>query len=793
MNLSRSWLEAFLGRSLDAADVAHRLAMRAAPTDEITDLHAALEPIVVGRVEEARTHPNADRLTVCLVDDGSGETRHVVCGAPNVKTGGYYPFIRVGDELPGGMRIEQRKIRGEVSQGMLCSARELELGDDHDGILELEGTPTPGSSFRDLLGLRDQRLLLDVTPNRGDLLSHKGVARELAASHGVPFRLPALPGTIEEPPAIHRVDSASGYTGDLEVRIDDLDGCGRFLGAVVRGVKVGPSPHWLRQRMESVGLRSISNVVDATNYVMMELGQPLHAYDLGTLRGNLVTARAARAGESVETLDGVHRKIAADMLVIADGEGVVGVAGVMGGKATEVGPETVDLFLECAWFAPTRVRAARKALAIPSEASHRFERGVDKWNGPEALRRCLEVILRSAGGRVEYPPVDVWPGQEHPPRIFLRQARVAQVLGLDLPLQTIEKALVAIGATVVSKPDDHRLAVEVPGWRTDLIEEIDLVEEVARQYGYENIPSDLRPYRRSTLPDSRASIAERRVRRGLVGQGLLEVVTLPFEPTDPGATVEVQNPLSGDHRFLRRDLLPGLIREVERNWAAQTRDIRLFEIGTVFLPGEPGARPTEQIRVAVAITGARAPAHWTTGAKAEDLDQWDLKGLFEQALSLANRGAVLQVEDGGGGWYAEAPDGIVVGRAGVLSADAPRWAAGLFGFEVEVTPAEDAPMIFVPYATTPKAERDLALVVPDELTAAEILRVVTAEAGPLLESTSVVDEYRGTGIPEGARSLAVRLVFRSPERTLRDEEVDSVVRKICSTLAQEHHVVLRAS
>ncbi len=793
MNLSRSWLEAFLGRSLDAAEVAHRLAMRAAPTDEIADLHAALEPIVVGRVEEARAHPNADRLSVCLVDDGSGEPRHVVCGAPNVKTGGYYPFIRVGDELPGGMRIEQRKIRGEVSQGMLCSPRELGLGEDHDGILELDGSPTPGSSFRDLLGLRDQRILLDVTPNRGDLLSHKGVARELAASYGVPFRLPALPGTIEEPPAINRVDSISGRTGEIEVRIDDRDGCGRFLGAVVRGVKVGPSPRWLRQRMESVGLRSISNVVDATNYVMMELGQPLHAYDLGTLRGNLVTARAARAGETVETLDGEHRKLSEGMLVIGDGEGVVGVAGVMGGQATEVGPETVDLFLECAWFSPRRVRAARKALAIPSEASHRFERGVDKWNGPEALRRCLEVILRSAGGRVEDPPVDVWPGQEHPPRIFLRQARVAQVLGLDLSIATIEKALVAVGATVVAKPGDQRLAVEVPGWRTDLAEEIDLVEEVARQYGYENIPSDLRPYRRSTLPDSPASVAENRVRRGLVGQGLLEVVTLPFEPSDPGAAVEVQNPLSGDHRFLRRDVLPGLIREVERNWGAHTRDIRLFEIGTVFLPGEEGGRPTEQIRVAAVLTGARAPAHWTGGGKVEDLDQWDLKGLFERTLSLAHLGAVLQVEDGGGGWFAKAPDGRVVGRAGMPSADAPRWAARLYGLEIEVTSAEQGRVVFAPYATTPKTERDLALVVPDDLSAETILSVVTGRGGPLLESSTVVDEYRGPGIPEGARSLAVRLVFRSPERTLRDEEVDSVVQTVCSTLAREHHVVLRTS
>ncbi|MEK7379582.1 MAG: phenylalanine--tRNA ligase subunit beta [Gemmatimonadota bacterium] len=791
MNISRRWLEAFLDRPLDPQDLAARLAMLGAPADAVMDLAGELSALVVGRVDGTHPHPNAERLTVCAVNDGSGTLHQVICGAPNVTVGKSYPFARIGVTLPGGLTLEKRKIRGETSHGMLCSARELGLGEEHDGILELDGEPPPGSSFVDHLGLGDHRLVLDITPNRPDLLGHKGVARELAASLGVPMRLPQLPGEGPELPPITRVASGEATTAGLTVRIDDVIGCGRFLGAVIHGVTIGRSPDWLRRRLEAAGVRSINNVVDATNYVLLELGQPLHAYDLARLRGNLIAARSAQAGERLTTLDGVTRTLAPGMLVIGDGERVVGVAGVMGGEDTEVRTDSTDLFLECAWFSPGRVRATRTALGITSEASYRFERGVDRWNGPEALRRALEIILRTAGGTVAAAPVDIWPDQAHPPRIFLRRARVTQVLGIALPLKEIEKALVAVGATVVAKPDDDRIAVEVPGWRPDLVEEIDLVEEVARHYGYDNIPSELRPFRVGSYLDSPIEDAADRVRRGMVAEGLLEVVTLPLGPADPEGAVALQNPLSADHGFLRRRLLPGLIREVERNWSAHQRDIRLFEVGTSFLPSGGAGAPHEELHLAAVLTGGRAPAHWTASGKIPDVDLWDLKALFEEAVLLAQPGTVVQVE--GRGWVARRADGTKVGEASRLDADRPNWAGPVFGFEVVVDPAVEGALGFTAFPTTPSVERDLALVVPDGVTAASVQEATRAAAGGLLESVAVVDEYRGKGLPPGTRSLAIRLVFRAADRTLRDPEVDAAVGRVCSALEKRHHVVLRTA
>ena len=791
MNISRRWLEAFLGRSLDADDVAARLAMLGAPADAIVDLAGPLRVIVVGRVEEAHPHPNADRLRVCTVNDGSDTLHQVICGAPNVTVGKCYPFARLGVTLPGGLTLEKRTIRGETSHGMLCSARELGLGEEHDGILELEGDPTPGGSFVDHLGLGDHRLVLDITPNRPDLLGHKGVARELAASMGLPLRLPALPGPSPELPPITRVAGVEGTTAGVTVRIEDLGGCGRFLAAVVHGVTVGPSPDWLRRPLAAVGVRSINNVVDATNYVLLELGQPLHAYDLAKLRGTAVAARLATAGERLTTLDGVGRTLVAGMLVIGDSEGVIGVAGVMGGKETEVRATTTDIFLECAWFAPGPVRATRTGLGISSEASYRFERGVDRWNGPEALRRALEIILRTTGGTLAAAPVDVWPDQAHPPRIFLRRGRVAQVLGIDLPLKEIEKALVAVGATVVAKPDDDRIAVEVPGWRPDLVEEIDLVEEVARHYGYDRIPSDLRPFRVGSQVDSPSDAAADRVRRGMVAEGLLEAVTLPLGPAHPDGAVGLKNPLSVDHGFLRRRLLPGLIREVERNWSAHLRDIRLFEVGTVFTPATGSGAPLEAGHLAVVVTGGRSPAHWTGSGKVSDVDRWDLKALFESAVLLAQAGAAVQVE--GAGWIARRADGSVVGEARRLTADSPNWAGELYGIEIVVDPGASTALRFVEFPTTPSVERDVALVVPEEVSALAVQEVARSAGGEALESVSVVDEYRGKGLPAGSRSLAIRLVFRSPDRTLRDQEVESAVGRICTALEKRHDVVLRTA
>jgi phenylalanyl-tRNA synthetase beta chain len=786
VNISLRWLEAFLRRDLDAGDATARLTMLGAPVDAVEPVHAELAPFVVARVLEVGPHPDpkATKVRLTQVDDGTGQALSVICGAPNVTAGKSYPFARLGTRMPGakGFTIEARPIRGVVSQGMLCSARELGLGEDQDGILELATDAAPGTPLLEVLPLADMRLVVDVTPNRPDLLGHKGVARELSASYGVPFRLPQIPGgeLLDVPPA--RRAGASDVVGGVRITIEDIESCPRFHAAVIRGAAVGPSPEWLRRRLEAVGVRSINNVVDATNYVMFELNQPMHAYDLSKLRGNALTVRRARAGERVVTLDDVERPLTPEAVAIADAEGVIGIAGIMGGAGTEVSSESRDILLEAAWWDPGRTRRTRRDLNLSTEASYRFERQIDLWGGEAAMRRCIELVLATAGGTLIETPIDLWPAPTHPPRIFLRPGRVAQVLGVELSWHDIEKYLVALGATVVSKPDDGRIAVDVPGWRPDLQREIDLVEEVARLHGYDAFPSDLRPFRVGQLPDAPEEAATAAVRRGLVAEGFYEVVSLPMGPAHDPDSVRLLNPLAADDAYLRRRLLPGLVRLVEANWANRVADVRLFEIGTAFAAGRPGERPREERRVAAVLTGRHEPEHWT-GTGAAPFDIWDLKGRLERAVALAIPGADVQVE--GQGWVVRDHAGRVVGDGGQLAADTPPWAAPLFGFELLVDAGPRRPAPFAPLPTTPSSERVLALLLPEGVRARDVEALLHRIGAPLLERIEVESDYRGPELPPGTRSVAFRLTFRAADRTLRDSEVDEAEARLLAALAEE--------
>jgi phenylalanyl-tRNA synthetase beta chain len=786
MNVSLRWLEDFLRRELDARDVAHRLAMLGAPVDAVEPLYQDLAPFVVAEVLEVGPHPDpkATKVRLTKVDDGTGQPLTVVCGAPNVAAGKRYPFARLGTRMPGpkGFTIEARPIRGVVSQGMLCSARELGLGEEHDGILELATDAAPGTPLLEAVPLADTRLVVDVTPNRPDLLCHKGLARELSASYGVPFRLPSIPGAerLDLPSARHT--GAADIVAGLSISIEDATSCPRFHAAVIRGARVGPSPDWLRQRLEAVGVRSINNVVDATNYVMFELNQPMHAYDLAKLRGGRLVVRRARAGERLVTLDDVERPLTPEMVAIADGESVIGLAGVMGGANTEVGPESRDVLLEAAVWDPPRVRRTRRDLNLSTEASYRFERGIDRWGGEAAMRRCVELVLATAGGALVEPPVDLWPVQSHPPRIFLRPARVAQVLGVELPWAELERLLVAIGATVVSKPGDGRIAVDVPGWRPDLCREIDLIEEIARLHGYDSFPADLRPFRVGNLPDAAAEAITAAVRRGLVAEGFYEVVSLPMGAADGEGSVRLLNPLAADEAWLRRRLLPGLVKLVEANWANRVADVRLFEIGTAFTAGPAGARPGEERRVAAVMTGRREPPHWAAPAPPA-FDLWDLKGRLEAAIALAVPDAEVQVE--GQAWVVRDRAGRVVGGGGPLPADAPPWAAPLFGFELQLDPAPRRPAPFAPLPTTPSSERVLALLLPQGVAARQVEDVLRRAGGQLLERVDIESDYRGAELPAGTRSVAFHLTFRAADRTLRDAEVDQVEARLLAALTGE--------
>ena len=791
MNLSRRWLEALLDRPLDARETADRLSNLCAPVDGIVPLHHDLGDVVVARVLDVKKHPDADRLSLCQVDAGGGAPVEVVCGAPNVTAGKTYPYAPVGATLPGGLKLERRKIRGVVSNGMLCSAKELGLGQDHAGILELDTAAAPGTRFLDALPVADEQIILDVGANRPDLLCHRGVARELAAVDGGRVKLPAVPGAtgaglnLATPRRAAREGTVDGVT----VRLEDGDGCRRYLALVIRGVTVGKSPAWLADRLAAVGQRSVNSVVDAANYVMFELNQPMHAFDLAMLRGPAVVIRRAHAGETIVTLDGVARTLTAEMTAICDADRPTIVAGVMGSAESEVTDRTTDLVLECAYFDPARTRRTRRALALSSESSYRYERGIDLWGMPDALRRAVEIITAVAGGAVREAALDLWPEPEQPRAVFLRPARVDHLLGVPIPRQEVERLLTSVG--FVALPKDDRWAVQVPGWRPDVTREVDLIEEVARLRGYDTFPDELRAFRPGTVPDSPVEQAKDRVRATLAQAGFYEARTLSLGPAGGPGAVAVTNPLSAEDAYLRMALLPGLVRRVEHNWAERNRDVRLFEIGTVFRAGkrEEGSGkdglPEEWVSVAAVLTGGRTPPHWSGGAKVPDMDIWDLKYHFELAVLASHPGATVRPAETVGGWEAISGDGSVVGSAATLEGDAPEWAAPLLGFEVRLAAGAGERVQYRPLPVTPAVEQDLALVLPGGIAAAAVESVIRKSAGPLLERLTVFDEYRGTELPAGARSVAWHCVFRDPGRTLRAEEVEQGLRAALSALESE--------
>ena len=816
MIVSRRWLEALLGRPLDAREVAEQVTMHAAPVDAVVPLHQDLGDVVIGRVLEVKKHPNADRLSLCRVDAGAVEGPvDVVCGAPNVQAGKTYPYAPVGATLPGGVKLERRKIRGVESNGMLCSAKELGLGVDHAGILELDTTAPPGSRFVDVVPVADHQIVIDVPANRPDLLCHKGVARELAAAMGGTVKLPPISGTggagraapaggdaalggrrrapsaREDVPARAAEPGVaagpsgrvlSGVVDGVEVRLEDPEGAPRYMIAVIRGVHVGPSAAWLTARLSSIGQRSINNVVDATNYILFELDQPLHAFDLAKLNGPAVVVRRAKPGEKIVTLDGLTRTLTADMTAICDAKRPTIIAGVMGSADSEVSAATTDLVLECAYFQPTRIRRTRRALELSSESSYRFERGIDMLGMPDALRRAIELIIAVAGGELREPPLDLWPEPQQERTIFLRPERVAHLLGVPVEPAEIERRLTSVGFFVA--PKDGRLAVQVPGWRPDVTRDVDLIEEVARLKGYDAFPDELRPYRPGTVPDAPEEQARARVREGMVRAGLLEARTIPLGPADGPNSVRILNPLSAEEAHLRRRLLPGLVRRVEHNWASRNRDVRLFEVGTVFRVGT-GA-PEEWTSVAAVLTGARRPPHWSEGAKLPDMDIWDLKHHFELAVELAAPGCNLEPASGGEvGWVAVQRGGEVVGHAGPLEADAPVWAGPLFGLEVRLAVTGRGPVVYRPLPVQPPVELDVALVLPEGVSAARVVEVLQRAVGPLLERLEVFDEYRGPGIPAGHRSVAWHCTFRDPARTLREAEVNVALARGLAALEDE--------
>ncbi len=802
MNVSYRWLRDLVpGLDLSPAEVAEHLALRGAPVEGIEAPGEGLQDVIVAHVVTAGPHPNADRLSLCTVDAGAGIVQ-VVCGAPNVQADGWYPFVPVGATLPGDVHIRKAKIRGEYSEGMLCSARELGLGADHSGLLEIEGDFEPGQSFIRALGLDDATLDVEITANRGDLLSHAGVARELASRGDGRVELPEIP---EDPQArlVYEEGSPEVRAGAVSIRIDDPDLCSRYLGAVIRGVRVGPSPAWLQERLRGAGARPINNVVDATNYVMLELGQPLHAFDLAKLEGSSIVVRRASAEEKTfTTLDDEERRLGPDMLMICDAARPVALAGVMGGLDSEVDATTADVLLECALFDPRSIRSTRRALVMSTDASYRFERGVDPEGMRAAVERAVGLILATAGGALDGPVLDVHPGSFEPATVRLRLSRIERVLGVPIDAKRVQELLVPLGFQITGEADDT-LLVRVPGFRSyDVTREIDLIEEVARTHGYDRFPTELGAYRPGTVPDHPMFGLEDELRRHLAAAGLFEAHTPAFVAEGEG-DLEVSNPLNAREPFMRRALLPSLLRRVEYNLARGNRDVRLFEIGTSFRATASGAPPREETHLAVTMTGLREPAHWSRPD--EPFSVWDLKGLLEEVAGRAygGRATVSPAPEATGPWDPAAAfvvrvgdDDEVVGSGGRVRPDGmdlPVWAGDVWGVELTL-PANGAAAAvptFRPLPQFPGVERDLALVVPDAISAEAIFSTIRSGAGALLEDLTLFDLYRGEGVPEGARSLAFRLRFRAPDRTLKDAEVDRAMASVRDALKEELGVEIR--
>lgn len=809
MNISHEWLQRFVPHTLGPEGVRDLITAHVATVEGFERLRADLAPFVVARVVESEKIPET-KLSFNKVDDGSGTLLEVVCGAPNVTVGTLYPFARTGTVMPAGLTIEKRKIRGFTSNGMLCSARELGLGEDHDGILPLETDAPPGTPLLRVLPIGDVRLVVDVLPNRPDLLSHIGVAREVAAltgvAVGVPDELASLPPVAVAPVVGATEASAAGLT----VRVASATDCARYTAAVIRGVTVGPSPAWLKGCVEAVGGRSINNVVDATNYMLHGYGQPMHAFDATTLSGDTIVVRRARSGESLVTLDGVERKLTPEMLVIADGERPTALAGVMGGRASEVREETTSIVLEVATFAAPLVRATRRAAGLSTDASYRFERGIDDAAVPEMLSRAAALLVAVAGGTVE-GLVQVGVAPTRPRAVTLRTARVEQLLGDAIPADEQARLLRSVGFAV--EPEGaQQFRVIAPSWRHDVEGEVDLIEEIARLRGFDRLPDALSGARPGTVPDHPLFVSGLRVRDALVAEGLSEVRPLPFTADAGEAGVRVLNPLGEDEPFLRSSVLDTLARRAEYNLSRMQGNLRLFEIGSVFARVGAGL-PREEVRVGALLMGASRPPHFTE-PQPPSYDLWDAKSLAERVARVAFPSARITVEP------AEAPqlwtvmaDGVPVGAVHRVTLDAPVWASAAYGVELTLgvmgnapvaAPSQHAygepfgsarnatsarsggaPVQFRPLPTTPAAEFDLALLVPEQMAAADVEQVLRRSGGELLERVELFDEFRGGNLPAGVRSVAWRLTFRHPERTLRDKEIEGRRSQLLKTLESQ--------
>ncbi|MGH7896214.1 MAG: phenylalanine--tRNA ligase subunit beta [Candidatus Binatia bacterium] len=804
MRIPFEWLREFVVVDMAPEALADRLTLAGLVAEGLEPVGRIDPRVVAGRIVAVERHAAADRLEVCRVDVGTGAPIVVVSGAPDLRPGRCVPVARVGAVLPSGTEVRAAPLRGVASEGMLCSEVELALGDDGSGVLELPADAPPGRSVAELPGIADTVLVLDVTPNRADCLSMLGVAREVAA----------LTGTRLRPPRLRVRESGAPATRDASVEIVARDLCAEYCARVIRDVRIGPSPLGVRLRLRRAGMRPINAVVDATNYVMLELGQPLHAFDLSRVAGGRIVVRRATAGETFTTLDGVARKLEVSDLVIADGRGPVALAGVMGGAESEVAAGTTSLLLESAFFAPSCVRRTARRLGLLSQAAYRFERRVDPGMVAPAADAGAALIVRLAGGAAA-PGVARDTGSVagiDPPAIRLRPSRAASLLGVAVPKAEVTRRLRALGAACSG--EGPVLVVAPPSHRGDLRIEEDVVEEIARLGGYDAIPTTLPLVEMEGGADSEARGLARRLRGALVAEGLTEMVTLAF--TDgatnallPGhvlaglAPVVLRNPLSAEFRELRRSALAGLVRALGLNVANGASFVGAFEIGRGFGIDADGTRH-ERRMVSIVLHGVWPP----TGAERSGpaVEFLDLKGMVGNALG----GLGADVERLR--WRARSDVGFVHPGKTATIVDRERVLGIVGALHPRVAQALDlAGEVFVceldfdavghygprrvglrPVPRFPAASRDIAVIVEEAFAAESILEEIRALGDPLIESAHCFDCYRGAPVPSGKKSLAYSIAYRHPDRTLTDDEVNAAHGRVRRQLAARFALELRS-
>lgn len=794
MRISLNWLKEYVDIDMPPSDLAHLLTMAGLEVEALEPLGVGLEGVVVAKILAVKPHPKAQRLSVCRIDAGNGEVS-VVCGAPNLEEGAMVPLAPPGTALPDGVVVQESRIKGEHSLGMLLAEDEMGLTDDHSGIMVLPGDPKPGAKLSTAISLEDYAFDISLTPNRPDCASVIGIAREVAALTGRTLRMPG----------IDLVESDLSIQDLADITIADPKGCPRYTAGMVQDVQLKPSPFWLRYRLHVSGVRSLNNVVDITNYILLETGQPLHAFDYDRLKENRIVVRRARDGEIFTTLDGQTHTLDRENLMICDGERSVALAGIMGGLNSEIFAGSKDVLIESAYFDPITIRRGSKRLGLSTEASYRFERGIDINGVTVALRRSMMMIAELANGRIVKGIIDNYPIPYVSPLIDLRIKKTNDYLGTSLSKEKISSYLRALEMDV-NDLDDHHLQVKPPSFRVDITREVDLMEEVARLEGYDKIPVTTPFIRPSEEGENPELMLGDRLSSVMVGLGFSEIITYSFISPDSAdmlgageksplrSFVKLRNPLTKEQSVMRTSMIPGLLTTIKYNITHGEADLKLFEWGKVFIENSEGDLPHEKLFLAAIMTGLYKRKEWYN--KGRRVDFYDLKGAVEVLLKTLGLGETLfERVDAVPGYHPDISCGIFVSGSPVgflgqvASGLMERYdmkADAAYLFELDIDAIQQKIQVgtrrFEPFTKFPAVFRDISLIVDQRVEGAKIQDIIKREGSELVEAVTIFDLYEDEKMDQSSKAISFKICYRSKDSTLDGRLVnqlhETIIRKI---------------